>query len=149
MLGYLGRALSLEFSAVQLYTAQARLVSGWGLLKDAERLAAEAKEEMEHIERIIARMLSVGVAPSASQLRPVRLGTQLAELVLVAIEFEQELVRFYSEAVSYCQTTPYSNDTLFFQQLLQEELNHSHELGQWYTQLTAPTAADNRRSYYR
>ncbi|NNJ90420.1 MAG: bacterioferritin, partial [Gammaproteobacteria bacterium] len=53
VLGYLGRALSLELSAVQLYTTQARLVSIWGLDKAADRLRQEAQEETEHAERII------------------------------------------------------------------------------------------------
>ena len=47
MLGYLGRALSLEMSAVQLYMTQARLVAAWGLTEPAERLRNEAHEEME------------------------------------------------------------------------------------------------------
>ena len=46
VLGYLGRALSLEFSAVQLYSTQARLVAYWGLASAAERLRHEAEEEL-------------------------------------------------------------------------------------------------------
>ena len=56
ILGYLGRALSLEFSAVQMYSTQARLVASWGLDGPAARLVAEAREEMGHVERIIDRM---------------------------------------------------------------------------------------------
>ena len=40
ILGYLGRALSLEFSAVQMYSTQARLVASWGLDGPAARLGA-------------------------------------------------------------------------------------------------------------
>ncbi|MEJ2509050.1 MAG: bacterioferritin, partial [Gammaproteobacteria bacterium] len=35
VLGYLGRALSLELSAVQQYSTQARLVAAWGLNEPA------------------------------------------------------------------------------------------------------------------
>ncbi len=37
VLGYLGRALSLELSAVQLYSTQAMLVATWGLADVAEK----------------------------------------------------------------------------------------------------------------
>mgnify|MGYP000101987846 CR=1 FL=1 len=37
ILGYLGRALSLELSAVQMYSAQAQLVATWGLDEPARR----------------------------------------------------------------------------------------------------------------
>ena len=47
-LGYLGRALSLELSAVQLYSTQARIVEVWGLSDIAAKLSNEASEEMAH-----------------------------------------------------------------------------------------------------
>jgi bacterioferritin len=78
VLGYLGRALSLELSAVQQYMTQASLVELWGLQEEAARFRAETVEEMQHAERIVQRMLAVGVAPAASQLRPV---THAADLV--------------------------------------------------------------------
>ena len=81
VLGYLGRALSLELSAVQMYTTQAKLVETWGLAEVAEKFRAEASEELGHAERIISRMLALGVAPNASQLRPVKLGTSLQQLL--------------------------------------------------------------------
>ena len=64
VLGYLGRALSLEFSAVQLYSTQARLVATWGLAEPAERLKNESREEMEHADRASgpARQQSAGTA---------------------------------------------------------------------------------------
>ena len=70
VLGYLGRALSLELSAVQQYMTQASLVELWGDRESADRFRQETVEELQHAERIVKRMLAVGVAPAASQLRP-------------------------------------------------------------------------------
>jgi bacterioferritin len=44
------------------------------------RLGAEVREEMGHVERIIARMLALGVASNASQLRPATVGPDLLNL---------------------------------------------------------------------
>lgn len=131
VLGYLGRALSLELSAVQLYTAQARLVESWGLSEAAAQLRSEAHEEMAHAERIIGRMLAVGVAPAASQLRPVGLGVNLSELLRYDQAFEMDLVALYDDAVRYCSRAGLSEDRLLFQALLEEEQAHARELAGW------------------
>ena len=135
VLGYLGRALSLELSAVQLYTTQARLVETWGLSEAAKRLRDESLEEMSHAERIIGRMLALGVSPAASQLRPVALGANLSELLRHDQAFEIELVGLYDKAVRHCSRAGLAEDRLFFQALLDEEAAHARELAGWIAQL--------------
>lgn len=135
VLGYLGRALSLEMSAVQLYTAQARLVDSWSLVEAATRLREEAQEELGHADRIIGRMFALGVAPAASQLRPVGLGNNLSELLRYDQAFELELVSLYDNAVRYCSRNGLAEDRLLFQALLEEEQTHARELAGWIGQL--------------
>ena len=137
-LGYLGRALSLELSAVQLYSTQARLVASWGLDEPARRLREEAHEEMQHVERIIARMLALGVAPNASQLRPVNLGGDLQSLLKADYVFEEELVQLYAGAATHGARTGSHDDRVFFQTLLEEERAHAQELIQWMQELERP-----------
>ena len=140
VLGYLGRALSLELSAVQLYSTQARLTSNWGLDKAAERLRLEVQEETEHAERIIARMLAHGVAPGASQLRPVKLGPDLISLLHFNREFELELVNLYQQAVNHCTRMGNRDDRVFFQTLLAEEQQHAADLSKWIGSLEPDSA---------
>ena len=131
VLGYLGRALSLEFSAVQLYSTQARLVASWGLADAAEHLRREAREELQHTDRIIERMLAVGVAPSSSQLRPVKLGQNLLELLRIDQQFEQEVIGLYHAAAGYSARIGDHDSRLFFSELLEEERAHQKELQEW------------------
>lgn len=144
VLGYLGRALSLELSAVQMYSTQARLVAAWGLSEAAEELRQEAREELGHADRIIERMLAIGVAPNASQLRPVRLGRDLGELLMVNQQFELELVRLYHDAAVHCARVGDHDHRAFFQALLAEEQAHFEELTRWLAQLQgqAPVAPE-------
>lgn len=144
VLGYLGRALSLELSAVQLYRTQARLLSTWGLSEAAAKLRAESEEEVEHVDRIIERMLAVGVAPNASQLRPVKLGRSLAELLRVNMTFEQELVQLYRDAVQHCVSAGCHDDGNFFEGLLEDEQVHLQHLVLWIKQLEGSTARASR-----
>lgn len=140
ILGYLGRALSLEFSAVQLYSTQARLVASWGLAEPANKLRSEASEEMEHVDRIIGRMLALNVAPNASQLRPAFVGKSLVELLQYDLTFELELVKLYHDAATYCAKIGDHDSRLFFETLLKEEQAHSQELSQWIAQLEQPVS---------
>lgn len=135
VLGYLGRGLSLELSAVQLYSTQAKLVENWGLTEIAGKLSAEASEELGHAERIISRMLALGVAPNASQLRPVKLGADLRALLEYDYVFEKELVSLYSDATSHCARIGDQDNRLFFEALLSEEQAHAKTLKEWLQQL--------------
>jgi len=141
VLGYLGRALSLEFSAVQQYSTQARLVATWGLAEPAARLREEAAEEMGHVERVISRMLALGVAPNASTLRPVQLGQDLQALLRYDQALEDELVHLYEDATQYCARQGDPDNRLFFETLLGEEKAHGRELARWLEELERPGAA--------
>lgn len=146
VLGYLGRALSLEFSAVQLYSTQARLLGAWGLADVAEHLSKEATQELEHAQRIIARMLALGVAPNASQLRPVKLGQNLRDMLVYNHQFESELVALYDQATRHCAKNGDHDNRLFFEALLKEEQEHAAHLTQWLQKIeqTGTTVAAKR-----
>ena len=135
LLGYLGRALSLELSAVQLYTTQARLATAWGLSEPADRFRKEALEELEHVDRIIGRMLALGAAPASSQLRPAGLGTDLYQLLQYDRDFENDLVALYRDAARYCASRGYQDDRLFFLEIMGEEEEHARELESWLEQI--------------
>lgn len=147
ILGYLGRALSLELSAVQMYSTQARLVATWGLDEPARRLRAEAQEEMQHVERIIGRMLALGVVPNASQLRPVALGSDLRSLLRSDQLFEEELVQLYAHAANHGARIGSHDDRVFFHGLLTEEQAHAQELNAWMHELEgSPSEQSARRT---
>ena len=135
VLGFLGRALSLELSAVQLYSTQSMLVNSWGLTEVATKLREESREEMGHAERIIGRMLAVGVAPNASQLRPVKLGRNLQELLEYDYAFENELISLYDDATRYCASIADYDSRLFFEALLNEEKEHAVGLTKWMQEI--------------
>ncbi len=137
VLGYLGRALSLELSAVQQYMTQASLVELWGDQEAAQRFRQETVEEMQHAEAIVQRMLALGVAPAASQLRPVRHAPDLAGLLRQNALLEDDLVNHYAEAVRFCLLIGDSASEAFFRQLWSDEQHHAEELAHWLRSLGA------------
>ena len=135
VLGYLGRALSLELSAVQQYSTQARLVAAWGLNEAAASFGNEAAEELQHANRIIDRMLAIGVAPNGSQLRPVRLADNLSALLGLNQQLEADIIQLYHSAAQYCANVGDQDNRMFFEELLRDEQQHYTELETWMNRL--------------
>ena len=134
-IGYLGRALSFELSAVQQYLALSRLLEMRGMKEAAQRFKQESQEEMEHAERIIARMIALGFAPNASCLRPARLDGSMIDLMQHAAQLEHEIVSLYSQAVRFCIEAQDHENRIFFEALLKEEQHHAAEIESWRNQL--------------
>ena len=135
VLGYLGRALSLELSAVQQYMTQASLVELWGDGDAAERFRRETVEELQHAERLIQRMLALGVAPAASQLRPVAHAPDLVGLLRLNLALETDLINHYAEAVRFCVLVGDGDSEAFFRGLWSDEQHHGEDLGAWLRSL--------------
>lgn len=131
VLGYLGRALSLEMSAVQQYMTHASLVELWGDQEAAQRFRKETVEEMQHAERLVQHMLSLGVAPAASQLRPVSHAPDLLGLLRLNGVLETDLIDHYGQAVRFCVLIGDSRNMSFFRALWEEEQRHGEELAAW------------------
>lgn len=135
VLGWLGRALSLELTAVQQYMTQASLVELWGDDDAASRFRQETVEEMRHAEAIVQRMLTLGVAPAASQLRPVAHAADLAGLLHHDLRLEADLIALYADAVRFCALIGDSENRTFFSGLLDDEQHHARDLDAWLLQL--------------
>ncbi|MEB3258768.1 MAG: ferritin-like domain-containing protein [Cyanobacteriota bacterium] len=135
MLADLGKALSLELSAVQHYLTLAVLMDLRGDSTSADRFRRETVEEMQHAERIVKRMVSLGFSPGASQLRPAGQGTSLPALLRLSKSLEEELVAHYGEAAALCQRLGDVENHAFFEDLLLEERQHGEALDSWLTSL--------------
>ena len=141
VLGFLGRALSLELTAVQQYMTQASLVELWGDHEAAVRFRQETVEEMRHAELIVQRMLALGVAPAASQLRPVAHASDLVGLLHHDQRLEADLIELYGDAVRFCLLIGDGDHRTFFAGLLDDEQHHAREIDAWLLQLGASSAS--------
>jgi bacterioferritin len=148
VLGYLGRALSLELSAVQQYMTQASLVELWGDADAATRFRQETVEEMQHAEKLVQRMLRLGVAPAASQLRPAGHAADLAGLLRQNLSLEDVLINHYAEAVRFCLLIGDGENEVFFRALWTDEQHHAEDLGRWLRGLTGSPGRREERATF-
>lgn len=133
--GYLSRALSHELAAVQQYLMQATLAGLWGMTDMSERLRTDVKEELVHAERLMARMLVLGIPSNATQLPPARTGRSVEEMLLIDRVLEIEAIRLYEEATNYCARIRDSETQQLLTAILQDELGHLDELDRMLTEL--------------
>jgi|LNFM01.1.fsa_nt_gb bacterioferritin len=127
-LGWLKRALTHETRAVQQYLAQSALTRLWGDVGLSDSLRREAVEELKHAERLMERLIELGIAPSAGNLLPARLGRNVDELLLANHELEVEAVRLYQEAHVHAQRMRDTANADLFADILAEELQHLQDL---------------------
>ena len=127
-LGWLGRALNHELSAVQQYLAQSVLARLWGDEALAVELRREAVEELSHAERLMERLILAGVAPSAGTLAPARLGRDVATLLTADGRLEMDAVRLYQQALSHAQRVRDADNANVLSEILHEEAAHVAEL---------------------
>ena len=147
ILGYLGRALSLEFSAGQHYLAQASLAKFRNELNFAEGFITLANEEFQHANQITDRMVAQGALPAGSVLRPATPSTNVIEALRSCEEREIALIQLYSEASNYCANFSAAEDHALFSRLLTEEQAQLARVNSWieeYYQTLTQTQQPNR-----
>ena len=127
-LGWLARALTHEMSAVQQYLAQSVLARLWGDYELSMKLRREAVEELQHAERLMERLLQLGVAPSAGNLPPARLGRSVADMLAADHVLEVDAVRLYEEAVAHAKRMRDADSVKLLEGILAEEMAHVREI---------------------
>ena len=126
--GYLTRALSHEMAAVQQYLMQAKLVGLWGMTGMSTQIRKDVQEELVHAERLMVRMLVLGIPSNATQLPPVRTGRCVEEMWQINRLLEIEAVRLYEEGSLYCARIRDSETRALFDDILKEEMGHLAEI---------------------
>ncbi len=119
---YLNRGLRSELTAVHQYVLNARLLEHWGLNTLARKQEEEAREEMQHADRFIRRILFLGGNPNVQDLDTVRVGGNVKEILESDLAAESEALILYREAMGHCEKVrDYASRDLFGQLLSDEE----------------------------
>jgi bacterioferritin len=142
VLGYLGRALSLEFSAGQHYLAQASLAKFRNEIAYAEGFVELANEEFQHANMLTDRMVALGAVPAGSILTPAVPTNNIVEALRACEAREIALVQLYGEAAQHSLTIGATDDHALFARLMSEEQAQLVKINEWvqgyYHSLTVP-----------
>jgi len=148
VLGYLGRALSMEFSAGQHYLAQASLSKFRNETNYAEGFITLANEEFQHANLLTDRMVAHGALPSGSVLRPASASNNVVEALRGCAEREIGLINLYSEASNYCANMNMTDDFALFNRLLEEEQTQLARVNNWIDEYIQMLTMQNPRGSF-
>lgn len=120
----LNEALFLELGTVNQYWLHYRLLEDWGLGKLAAKERAEPLEEMVHADKITARIIFLEGHPNLQTLAPLRIGTNVREVLEADLQGELDARASYRESREICVSERDYVTKELFDELLQDEEGH-------------------------
>jgi len=95
----LGELLSDELTAISQYMVHSEMCDSWGYEQLHKSIEHQAKEEMQHAEWLIGRILFLEGRPNVSKLNPIRVGKDVPEIIGNDEEAELGAIRSYNAAI--------------------------------------------------
>jgi hypothetical protein len=81
VLEYLNKALRHELAAVNQYWLHYRILDNWGYRGFAKKWRVESIEEMQHADKLVARILFLDGAPNMQSLDQLHIGRNVKEIL--------------------------------------------------------------------
>jgi bacterioferritin len=121
---YLNKALRHELAAVNQYWLHYRILDNWGYRGFAKQWRAESIEEMQHADKLVARILFLDGAPNMQSLDQLHIGKNVKEIIECDLTAEISARTLYLEAAQYCDTANDRVSMNLFEQLTTDEEEH-------------------------
>jgi bacterioferritin len=120
----LNEALFLELGAVNQYWLHYRLLEDWGYTRLAKKEREESIEEMQHADKIVARIIFLEGHPNMQTLAPLRIGQSLKEVLEADLAGELDAVASYKRSREVCHEEGDYVSMKIFEDLLTDEEGH-------------------------
>lgn len=120
----LNEALFLELGAVNQYWLHYRLLEDWGLGKLAKKERKESIEEMQHADKLVARIIFLEGHPNMQRLAPLRIGTDVKEVLEADLAGEYDARTSYKASREICEAEGDYVSMTLFEELLEDEEGH-------------------------
>lgn len=121
---YLNKSLRHELTAVSQYWLHYRLLEDWGFKKLAGLERKESVEEMQHADKLIARIILLEGHPNLQTLDPLMIGQDIKEVLECDLKAEYSARALYSEARKFCHEAGDFVSMKLFEDLLADEEGH-------------------------
>src|SRR5215470_19388886 len=124
VIAYLNKGLRSELTAMNQYWLHYRLLDNWGYKTLAKKWHEESIEEMQHADKLIARIIFLDGMPNMQVLDPLRIGQSVKEVVDCDLQLEMSGRALYQEAATYCHSVKDYVSRDLFEELMQDEEKH-------------------------
>lgn len=120
----LNEALFLELGAVSQYWLHYRLLEDWGYGKLATKERAESIEEMNHADKLVARIIFLEGHPNLQNVAPLRIGQSVKEVLEADLAGEHEAWAAYTKSRRICEEEGDYVTKNLFEELIADEEGH-------------------------
>jgi len=95
----LNELLAEELTAISQYMVHSELCANWGYNKLHAAIEKQAKEEMEHAEWLIQRIIFLEGLPIVQKLNPIKIGKTVVDMISNDTNAEISAVAAYNDAI--------------------------------------------------
>ncbi len=121
---YLNKALRHELAAVNQYWLHYRIFDNWGYREFAKVWRKESIEEMQHADKLVARILFLDGSPNMQSLDQLRIGRDVKTIMECDLASEMSARSLYAEAAQYCLSVNDRVTQNLFEDLTKDEEEH-------------------------
>lgn len=121
---FLNAVLKGELTAVSQYWLHYRLLDNLGITKLAAYERHESIEEMQHADKLIARIFFLDGLPAMQQLNRLRIGETVEEVFAADLELEYDALALLKDAVQYAESVRDFPSRDLFAEILAAEEEH-------------------------
>lgn len=124
----LNALLSVELTAVHQYMLHARMCENWGYARLWKKIHEESREELEHADHLIERILYLEGAPNVQELGTVRPGASVHEQIRIDYDLEKGAAGALNRAIETCLKAGDNGSAELLEHLLEDTEEHAHWL---------------------
>jgi bacterioferritin len=124
VIDFLNKALRHELTAVNQYWLHYRLLENWGYLALAKQWRKESIEEMEHADKLVARIIFLDGFPNMQVLDPLHIGQTVKEVLDCDLAAENHARKLYEDAATHCHGVRDYVTRDLFEKLMHDEESH-------------------------
>ena len=124
VIDFLNKGLRHELTAINQYWLHYRLLDNWGYLDLAKQWRKESIEEMQHADKLVARIIFLDGFPNMQVLDPLHIGQNVKEVLDCDLASEMSARALYEEAATHCHGVRDYVSRDLFEQLMHDEEDH-------------------------
>ena len=120
----LNSLLADELTAINQYMVHAEMCEDWGYEKLHEHFEKRSIDEMKHAEKLIGRILFLEGIPIVSNLKEIKIGSDVPQQLANDLGAEMGAVTAYNDAIKLAVEVGDNATKQLLESILQDEDNH-------------------------
>ena len=120
----LNEALGEELMAINQYFVHAEMCENWGYKKLSAFDKKNSIDEMKHAEALIERILFLDGQPNMSNIKPLKVGQKVPEMIDSDLKLELNAVAMYNRLINLARDASDQGTVELFKKLLKDEEGH-------------------------